>query len=585
MNALDNLLGPLATVECQRAVRPRWVPWVRMLAGIPTAGAAIVVLWVWMLWGQIDPGFHPGSLLTGGLVAAEVAQVFLALLLSPALVAGAIAGEKDRGTLAMLLASRLNTSDIIFGRLVGSFSQVALILAAGVPPLLLLAALCHTDLYQMLLLVALPVAVALGSAGLSVATSTLAKRGRDALLTVYVMEVLLIITGYFVGGQISWLYWLGTFNPFAVVYPLAAFGDLAPAAITVAVWLGMGTAGTAIAIWQLRPTYLRQTGGESRGRRERRHRVPRLTGRPMLWKELYLERSSSFGAFGMWLIRLITALLAGGGLALFVAIAWQGVTGDAGPTVFIQWLAEAIGFTSTLILWLAQWILGLRAFGVVATERQRSTWDAILASDLEAKEIIVAKALGSIFGLRWMIAAMCLAWTATMLAGGMTLAFYCNTLTKLAAGGAFMVVAGLAVGVAMNAAGNTRGMAASIALWMASAIVTAMLAFLVAAVAMAFGMALWATYVLATITPDMLPPQPSFLGWLFPLTYAVLRLGLYLLATVATGMWLAANFDRLAGRMGSWSISQRVVQFFDALTEPAQEVQPSEPQTVDRVQG
>ena len=565
MNLLDELLGPLATLECQRAVRPRWVTWVRTLAGVPTAGVVLVVVWCWMLFGQLETGYLPGRLLTGGLVAAEVAQIFLALLLSPALIAGTIAGEKDRGTLAMLLASRIDASDIVLGRLVGCFSQVALFLAAGLPLLLLLAALCHANVLEMLLLVALPVAIAAGSAGMTVAASTLARRGRDALLTVYAIEVLLIVGPLF-GGD--WQGWLVAVSPLASIYPLAADGAVQSAAISVAWWVGFGVAGTALAIWQLRPTYIRQTGGESSVRRSIRRRVPPLVDHPMLWKELYLDRSGSFGAFGQWLIRLLTLLLVGGGIIVLAALGWQFLLNDSRWVQLADSIARAIGVSSTFLLWFAQWIIGLRAVGLVAAERQRSTWDAILASPLDQQEILMAKSWGSVYGLRWLIVAMCLAWSAAALAGGMGISDYLNSLAMLVAGGALMVVTGVAVGVAMSAASTTRGMAITIAIWIGAAVTTAVVAFLVAMISSVAVMALWATYALATSSADMFKTGPTFTKWLWPVAYAVVRLVLYSATTAIVWLWLATNFDRLAGRMGGWSISQRVVGYFDGLIDP-----------------
>ena len=220
MNLLDDLFGPLATIECQRAARPWWLPWVRMISGLPAAGIALVVLWLWLLWGTLDPAFLPGELLGYGLLGVEMTQVVLALLIGPALVAGSIAGEKDRGTLGLLLSSRLTARDIVLGRLAGCCSQVVLLGAAALPIIVLLAALRRADPLELVLLAGLPCAVALGAAGLSVATSALARRGRDALLTTYVLEVLLIVAGFLglVSGQ-AWLEWLAPLNPFAALAP------------------------------------------------------------------------------------------------------------------------------------------------------------------------------------------------------------------------------------------------------------------------------------------------------------------------------------------------------------------------------
>ena len=55
------------------------------------------------------------------------------VLLTPALVAGVIATEKQRKTLHYLLASRLTNSEIVLGKLFARLSHVGLFLAVGLP--------------------------------------------------------------------------------------------------------------------------------------------------------------------------------------------------------------------------------------------------------------------------------------------------------------------------------------------------------------------------------------------------------------------------------------------------------------------
>jgi len=566
VNALDRFCGPLASVECRRAVRPPWLTWVRMLAGVPAAGIAIVVLWIWMLRRQIEAGFLPADLLTGGLLAVEIAQIVLALLLSPALIAGTIAGEKDRGTLAMLLASRLTASDIILGRLVGAFSQVAVLAVAALPMIVLFASLRQAGVVEFLLLVGLPLAVSFGAAGLTVAASTLARRGRDALMTVYLLEVL-ILSAVFFGSwaSVQWIDWLGPLNPFAVLWPLVSFGVRWPAAVSTAAWIALGAAGTTVAVWQLRPAYKRHTGGSSRGRRERRRRVPPLGERPMLWKELYTDSGGTLGATGKWLSRLLVVLLIAGGATVLVTVILQYTHGDSQPLPFCGPIADAIGGSSILVLWLVQWGIGLRSAGVVSGERQRSTWDAILASPLDGREIIQAKTWGSLHALRWLIAATCFAWTAAVVAGGMTVGHYVSHLTLLAAGCAFMAAAGVAV--SMSVVNTTRGMAATIGIWMGAAIATAVLAFLITIAGTLLGIAVAATHSLATGNNDLSNLGPGAARWMWDAVYLASRAGLYIAAAVSIVLWIAARFDRLAGRMGSFSLTKAAKDAIIAMNE------------------
>ena len=134
--------------------------------------------------------------------------------------------------------------------------------------------------------------------------------------------------------------------------------------------------------------------------------------------------------------------------------------------------------------------------GSISGERQRSTWDAILTSPLGAREIVVAKTAGSLYALRYLIAAACLAWTAALLADGMTVSQYVSGLALLFAAGAFMAALGVAVSTGITNA--TRGMAVTIGLWMGAAIASAVLAWLLAVAGLLLVGLLVVTIVLAT---------------------------------------------------------------------------------------
>ena len=60
-------------------------------------------------------------------------QMVLLILATPALVAGAVADEKRRGTLQYLLLASLDTRHILLGKLFGRSAQVALLMIAGLP--------------------------------------------------------------------------------------------------------------------------------------------------------------------------------------------------------------------------------------------------------------------------------------------------------------------------------------------------------------------------------------------------------------------------------------------------------------------
>ena len=68
-------------------------------------------------------------------------QLILAVFLASMLTAIAVAQEKDRGTLVLLLLTNLSSGELVLGKLLASVLQVSVMLAAGLPVFMLSALL------------------------------------------------------------------------------------------------------------------------------------------------------------------------------------------------------------------------------------------------------------------------------------------------------------------------------------------------------------------------------------------------------------------------------------------------------------
>ena len=66
-------------------------------------------------------------------VTFAVVQAVVVLLLTPALVGGAIADERQRKTLHYLLTSELSSVEIVMGKLAARLLQVGVLVALGLP--------------------------------------------------------------------------------------------------------------------------------------------------------------------------------------------------------------------------------------------------------------------------------------------------------------------------------------------------------------------------------------------------------------------------------------------------------------------
>ena len=128
-----------------------------------------------------------------------------------------------------------------------------------------------------------------------------------------------------------------------------------------------------MAVWRLRPTCL--AVGVTRAKNRRRGRAPVLGERPMLWKELYIERVASLGRFGRWLGVLITLTIGGGSLVLAGMMAYSAYSATGSDLAsWASGILKAVlgGFAGTLLGWLLQMGVGLRASVSIASERERA---------------------------------------------------------------------------------------------------------------------------------------------------------------------------------------------------------------------
>jgi ABC-type Na+ efflux pump permease subunit len=541
------LFGPLVGPECRRALARGWLLVVRTLAAIAILGAALITIWVWWIYQNSNRGYLPLVELRSGLAVVEGMMITVVLVLGPAVLAGSLAGERERGALGLLLTTRVSAREIVLGRLIGKLAQVGMIVLAGVPAVVLLASLAGMNGRVQLLLLTLPVAVGLGSGGIAVSASAVSRRGRDALLGVYLLDVLFLLSplASFLGVTFTAFDWLGTLNPYYGLSELI-WGEKAGATlVTMGLWSALGIVGTTFAAWRLRPSALIPGIGERLlGLGKRRGRIPPLDeNRPMLWKELYIERAAAMGGAGWWIGALIALGLGGGSVALAAIIGWGDRLGAS--TAWIDWaksgLTIAVGESAMFVSWLLQWAIGLRSAVAISSERERGTWDAILTSPLEGREIVRAKVWGSLHALRWLFAATLLAWTVALACAALPDEQYVRWVIGTIVLSAFMSAVGVRTSLAVPTA--TRAMSLTIGIWLGARVCAYVLATIlnIALVLLVLFIS-WMTAGDANLTPAWLG---TFLTWSWP----IILNSLFVLATALLMADTRFRFDRIAGRI------------------------------------
>jgi ABC-type Na+ efflux pump permease subunit len=475
-------------------------------------------------------------------------MVLAAMVLTPAMLAGTIAGEKIRGTLAMLLVTRLSPREILLGRASARASLLVGFLVAGWPPMVLFVAAGHLPIDLLLATMVLPLAVAFGTGGLTLALSALSRRGRDALMAVYLLEIVALIAGPLAqdliasAGVAAWLAW----NPLTVLSAMSTPGA-GPIWICTGCWCLAGLSGLMIGTAALWPSYHRSAADRpGRSRQRKWRRAPPIGDRPVLWKERHFEHDSRSGFGARWLHRLALVALIGWCVALFVA-AWGARWQPAYRSDWAAWRA-AIGMAGAATLpwltWLVHWAVGFRAASTIATERERATWVPLLVTPLDGRDILPAKLLGSLYSLRWLFAALIVAGSLALAVGDLSIGAYGVALGLLIVGGVYMAAVGIWQSLrARTLAGALTG---TLLGWLLGMIGTAVVSWALVAFVFAslclLGLSLW-------LNGWRNLPDPNDVWTVLAVVQPVIRLGLLAAAAVSIFGGVTRRFDQLADRI------------------------------------
>jgi ABC-type transport system involved in multi-copper enzyme maturation permease subunit len=436
------LPGPVFTFEMMTAARRARFYTIRAFY----ATVLLLILWaIHSTWsseadGELTARMLPwfGLSAFGGIA---IGQEILVLLLTPALVAGAIADEKRRKTLHYLLASRLTGPEIVLGKLLVRMLYVGVLLGVSFPVMSLLVLLGGVDPTLVLVGCGALLSTAWFLATLSIWVSTIARSPREALFVAFGLEVLWLVvppvllhsvwTGWPpVDDAIQWLAdWVGASSP---VY---AFTDMFRSLLMrqrtgwgeALLWMiglqaASGVVLALLAAVQLRPVFKRQDGASARprglrailaARRFRSH--PPLGERPMLWKELHTGGARGFARIVGWLLTLVL-----GGLLLYYGV-WYGLMAFLDMWDFRYWPRSGRWFARAqwefyiylklvlpLLYLLGTLIIAGAAAASISSEHEDDSWVSLTTTDLTGREIVVAKLFGSIWRARRLVSVLVL---------------------------------------------------------------------------------------------------------------------------------------------------------------------------------
>jgi hypothetical protein len=170
----------------------------------------------------------------------------------------------------------------------------------------------------------------------------------------------------------------------------------------------------ALAAWRLRPAYLRQLQAEGQKKKDRWWRAKRavVSADPIRWKERQVEGIAPLpvlrqipGWFGIVMILVLTLVSSG-------TILWTSLPTGKGPDYVaativrgdFKELADVLDkmtpcddwfkLQGLLAIFLASLVVGIRCSGAISGERERLTWEALLLTPLETRQLVRGKLRG-----------------------------------------------------------------------------------------------------------------------------------------------------------------------------------------------
>jgi ABC-type transport system involved in multi-copper enzyme maturation permease subunit len=560
-------VGPLVDIEVRRAVNRSWVQVFRTLVPVGTGFLLFLIMWFWWMTTRGSGKISPAPMVEAGLDTFIGFMVTGAWLLTPALLAGAFSGERPQASLLLLLTCQVNAREIVLGRLLGRLAIGGVFMLAALPAVTLLAGLCDLRFLDIGLMMLLPLAVGFGAGGICCATSVVSRRGRDALLAVYLFNALILLAPAFARFLPTVFdQWIGALNPYFAIDPLVTGAGRLDGLVTIGLWLVFGLLGVTFTAWRLRPSVTRgMNEGAKKRRGKRRWRIPRVSARPMLWKEMHIEQLRTINRVARGLVIVLVTLylvghfVLGGGLIaerIANAILTVGSSGWLVDSTYSRSgqmsqyaYANYAWITNHLMAWLLELAVGLRAASTIASERERNTWDSILTSPLEGGEIVYAKLAGSLYGLRFLFLALIIGWVLPIAAGVVGVNFSEVTIAGdiIATLVVCVFMASLGLWMSLTNASATRAMSLTVVGWIiAQTVING------AAVVLGMIMAFLISYVITVWFPQygrtLSPAGFAFTPILIETMPIIIHATCFLILSSVISLYCRRRFDLLAGR-------------------------------------
>lgn len=332
-------------------------------------------------------------------------QLVLIAAITPAVTAGSLGQEKERGTLFALFGTELTARQILLGKLLGRLSVIASVALVPVPALLFISGLTDRGAVPVLLALLQQATLAFAVGAACMLCAVWIRSAGDAVIASYGLLGL----GYlFLRGLLaSWpaLHWLDPVASLEAILSAdraalrwAFLGALAP-------WACLGAACLLVGSVRLRKVCV-----EQRDRRPPRRLWafrPPVGNDPIRWRECHV-----IGLAPLPILRVVPRWLALLAVFAFSAVmtgmAASSVATDLVPALYDldlvraylhlrgqeQQVGDLIPRLGLLFIFLAEILVGVRCLTSVAEEKRRNTWDDLLLTARSFREITRGKMWG-----------------------------------------------------------------------------------------------------------------------------------------------------------------------------------------------
>jgi ABC-type transport system involved in multi-copper enzyme maturation permease subunit len=420
------VIGPIFTREA--AIAPRRASFYAARTLFAAALFAII-LTSWQLLVGSQRIENVGDLAWFGAAAFQILaplQLAVALPFSALLVASAVALEKDRKTLDLLLLTNLSNSELVLGKLLAGMLLVVVVIIAAWPLMMIVSLLGGVSSSQAVRVQAVTLVSSLAAGSLG-STLALWREKTFQALAMTLLVIVLWLVGWEVvsvwAGERIWLgvpasTWATAMSPWQAIQEAAQPRFVAPGALLddpvysfLAVFTAIAVALNAVAIalirvWNPSREVARQTTweeGDSAAEPTRPAgarpasvhsaggKVRHVWDNPVLWREM---RTWAFGKRIM-IIRLAY-------WAVFIVCATVLITNanqNASTTTAVTDMARP------LVTLMVVGLILLNAFAVTSltNERDSRALDLLLVTDLSPKEIVFGKLGGAVYNAKEMI--------------------------------------------------------------------------------------------------------------------------------------------------------------------------------------